>query len=174
MILYKAEAIPPNVTAGLDTVAVRMPANEIALALIAACGFPIAAPSANLFARLSPTTAEHVLEDLGQRIDLVIDGGHTSIGVESTVLDMTRQPPTILRPGGTSFEALKAVLPTVQVARHAIEQAAAHAQPSPGLLSKHYSPRAQVLLFVGAEDACWLPCTKRRSSCWPWASKWGC
>lgn len=153
LILRKTDAIPSNVTAGLGTVAVRMPANEIALALITACGFPIAAPSANLFARPSPTTAEHVLEDLGERIDLVIDGGETLIGVESTVVDMTQQPPKILRPGGTSFEALQAILPAIEVAHRFAAMDEARAQPSPGLLSKHYAPRARVLFFVGAEQA---------------------
>lgn len=153
LILRKTQAIPLNVTAGLDTVAVRMPANEIALALIAACGFPIAAPSANLFARPSPTTAEHVVEDLGERIDMVIDGGPTLIGVESTVLDVTCQPPRILRPGGTSLEALQAILPSIQVARPRAASDETRAQASPGLLDKHYAPRARVLLFAGAQEA---------------------
>jgi L-threonylcarbamoyladenylate synthase len=151
LILRKTAAIPLNVTAGLDTVAVRMPANEIALALIRACGFPIAAPSANLFARPSPTTAAHVLEDLGGRIDLVIDGGPTLIGVESTVVDMTSQPPRVLRPGGTSVEALQAVLPAVHIAQPKANTT--KSQPSPGLLDKHYSPRARVELFEGQGNA---------------------
>ncbi len=163
LILRKTHAIPSNVTAGLDTVAVRMPANEIALALIAACGLPIAAPSANLFARPSPTTAEHVLEDLGERIDMVIDGGPTFIGVESTVVNMTLHPPTILRPGGTSFEALQAILPSIQVAHRGAAADQTLAQPSPGLLSKHYAPRARVEFFAGDQDAA-LKHMRRRAS----------
>lgn len=145
LILPKTDAIPLNVTAGLNSVAVRRPANEIALALITACGFPIAAPSANLFARPSPTTAEHVMEDLGERIELIIDGGPTLIGVESTVVDMTARPPTILRPGGTSLEALQAILPSIEIAHRYVGPQ--QAQPSPGLLSKHYAPHALVELF---------------------------
>ncbi len=153
LILRKTEAIPPNVTAGLGTVAVRMPANEIALALIEACGFPIAAPSANLFARPSPTAAEHVLQDLGEHIDLIIDGGQTLIGLESTVVDMTSCPPKILRPGGTSLEALQAVLPGIELPHRFAAIAETSAQPSPGLLSKHYAPHAPTLLFIGPEQA---------------------
>ncbi len=147
LILRKTAAIPSNVTAGLDTVAVRMPAHKIALALIEACGFPIAAPSANLFARPSPTTAAHVLADLGERIELVIDGGATWIGVESTVVNITTRPPVILRPGGTSLDALRAVLPSIELVRRPASMPADQAQPSPGLLDRHYAPQASVEYF---------------------------
>ncbi|MBN1886571.1 MAG: threonylcarbamoyl-AMP synthase [Thermoflexales bacterium] len=153
LILRKTGAIPPNVTAGLDTVAVRMPAHPIAQALIVACGFPIAAPSANLFARPSPTTAAHVLEDLGERIELVIDGGPTPIGVESSVVDTTRQSLQLLRPGGISLEALKAIVPGLGTTPHPAATDETRAQRSPGQLSKHYAPRARLVLFNGAEAA---------------------
>ena len=97
--------------AGLDTVAIRMPKHKVALALIKQSGcLPIAAPSANLAGKPSPTTAKHVYEDLNGRIDVILDGGATNIGVESTVLDLTVDPPMVLRPGGASFESLKKVL----------------------------------------------------------------
>ncbi|MFH1087783.1 MAG: L-threonylcarbamoyladenylate synthase, partial [Chloroflexota bacterium] len=104
IVLAKTDRIPDIVTAGLPTVAVRMPENEIALALIRAAGIPIAAPSANSFGHPSPTCAAHVMDDLAGKIDLVFDGGSTRVGVESTVLDLTVAPPAILRPGGVSRE----------------------------------------------------------------------
>lgn len=115
LILHRAAAVPANVTAGLDTVGVRMPAHPVTLALIRAAGTPIAAPSANLFGRPSPTTAQHVLEDLGGRVDMILDGGPTPIGVESTVLDLSGEKPVILRPGGLSREALSLVLEEIAV-----------------------------------------------------------
>src|SRR5262245_22416754 len=100
LVLRRRSIVPANVSAGRETVAVRMPAHPVALALCGAAGVPIAAPSANLFTRTSPTEAEHVLEDLAGRIDLLLDGGPTPIGLESTVLDLTQSPPALLRPGG--------------------------------------------------------------------------
>jgi L-threonylcarbamoyladenylate synthase len=151
LVLKRHPNIPPNVSAQADTVAVRMPRHPIALALLAQSGLPIAAPSANLFARPSPTTAAHVLEDLRGHVDLVLDGGATSVGVESTVLDLTQTPPLVLRPGGLSLEALRELLPSVAHRPRYLdigENAAA-----PGMLLKHYSPRAELLLFRGAPDA---------------------
>lgn len=152
LVLPRAETVPASVTAGLETVAVRMPAHPVALALIREAGTPIAAPSANLFGRPSPTTAQHVLDDLGEQVDLVLDGGPTFIGLESTVLDLSGGQPTILRPGGTSHEALSTVLG--QVAIKTCTQ-----QPydnegglaSPGLMQKHYSPQAELVFFKGTE-----------------------
>lgn len=115
LILPKQPQVPEIVTAGLPTVAVRVPAHPVALALLRRSGVPIAAPSANRFGSVSPTTAQHVLSDLGGRIDLILDGGPTVIGVESTVLDISQVPPLILRPGGVSREALEAVIGPVQV-----------------------------------------------------------
>jgi L-threonylcarbamoyladenylate synthase len=152
VVLPRSALVPDEVTAGLATVAIRMPAHPIARALIDAAGIPIAAPSANLFSRPSPTRAAHVLEDLGDRVDIVIDGGPTGIGVESTVLDMSRDSPTVLRPGAVTLEMLREVLPRVDM--HAAAAAdAGGAMPSPGMLSRHYSPRAPLTLYEGSEAA---------------------
>ena len=114
----------------------------------------MAAPSANQFARPSPTTAQHVLDDLDGKVDLILDGGPTPIGVESTVLDLTQAVPTILRPGGLALEALKAIIPTVTYSpRYANLDETASATPSPGMLLKHYSPSVALLLFRGPAAA---------------------
>ena len=142
--------MPDEVTAGLDTVAVRVPAHPVAHALLAAAGIPVAAPSANLFSRPSPTQAGHVLEDLDGRIDLVLDGGPTQVGVESTVLDLSGDVPEVLRPGAVTLEMLRPLLPDV---RMRVVAALAHGpQRSPGLLTKHYSPRAPLTLYEGPAD----------------------
>jgi L-threonylcarbamoyladenylate synthase len=142
--------VPDEVTAGLDTVAVRVPAHPVAHALLAAAGIPVAAPSANLFSRPSPTQAGHVLEDLDGRIDLVLDGGPTQVGVESTVLDLSGDVPEVLRPGAVTLEMLRPLLPDV---RMRVVAALAHGpQRSPGLLTKHYSPRAPLTLYEGPAD----------------------
>ena len=146
LILPRSAAVPDEITAGLDTVAVRVPAHPVAQALIRAAGVPIAAPSANLFSRPSPTQAAHVIDDLDGRIDMVIDGGSTTVGVESTVLDVTRGTPVILRPGGVTLDALRAVVPGVRASTVTGGDAA---MPSPGLLEKHYSPRAPLTLYTG-------------------------
>jgi L-threonylcarbamoyladenylate synthase len=155
LVLPRAPAIPAEVAAGRATVAVRMPAHPVALALIEAAGVPLAAPSANRFGRPSPTTAEHVLADLDGRIDAVLDAGPTTVGVESTVLDPTAQPPRILRPGGLSREALEEVLGPVEVAESAA--AAADDEPrqglaSPGTALRHYAPRARVVTVEGGAE----------------------
>src|SRR2546421_12942146 len=129
--------VPRLITAGLPTVAIRMPRHPIALALIRAVGSPIAAPSANRFMHISPTTAQHVLADLNGQVPLILDGGPCAVGVESTVLDLCSAVPTILRPGGLSLEALRTVLPEVQLAtRHNVArgnaQTEAAAQKAPG------------------------------------------
>lgn len=152
LVLPKTDDVPEIVTAGGPTVAVRMPAHPVALALIRAVGAPLAAPSANLFSRPSPTRAEDVLEDLAGRIDAVLDGGETTIGVESTVLDLSGHVPVLLRPGGVTREALEAALGR-PIESPAKAQAPEAALPSPGLLERHYSPRAEVLLFTGPTDA---------------------
>ncbi len=145
LVLPKRPIVPDIVTAGLPTVAVRMPAHPVALALVRAAQTPIAAPSANRFSRTSPTTAQHVQDDLGDRIDLILDAGPTPIGVESTVLDLTRPVPTILRPGGLPREALEAVLGPVAIWTRMVEGP----QPSPGLLPKHYAPQTPMILVTG-------------------------
>ncbi|MFH0874870.1 MAG: L-threonylcarbamoyladenylate synthase [archaeon] len=149
MVLHKNKEIPPEVTAGLDTVAVRMPMNEIAIALIKESGVPIAAPSANLASRPSPTKAEHVIEDLMGRVDIIIDGGETEIGLESTIVDMTVTPPVILRPGKITLEDLKKVLSNVVLN----VQSAKDTPKAPGMKYKHYAPSADLIIVKGDEAA---------------------
>jgi len=150
LVLPKQPIVPDLVTAGLPTVAIRMPAHSVALALIRAARVPIAAPSANRFGHTSPTTAQHVLEDLGSRIDLILDAGPTAIGVESTVVDLTRPVPTILRPGGLPREALEAIIGPVAVFDRSVSGPA----PAPGMLPKHYAPRAEMVVLIGPGE--WL------------------
>ncbi|HXH26058.1 MAG TPA: L-threonylcarbamoyladenylate synthase [Vicinamibacterales bacterium] len=150
LVLRRSPVVPDEVTAGLATVAVRAPSHPVARALLDAAGIPIAAPSANLFSRPSPTRAEHVLQDLDGRIDIVVDGGPTPVGVESTVLDLTGPEPIVLRPGAVTPEMLRAVLPGVRVRSAAARQGVA--APSPGLLERHYAPRAPLTLYEGDAD----------------------
>jgi len=153
LVLRRASSVPHEVTAGLETVAVRVPAHPVAHALLLGVSLPIAAPSANLFSRPSPTLAAHVLDDLDGRIDMILDGGPTSVGVESTVLDLTADPPVVLRPGAISIEMLRTVVPAVEYAA-ALAHASGHeAMPSPGLLSKHYAPRAPLTIYRGESAA---------------------
>jgi L-threonylcarbamoyladenylate synthase len=142
LVLPRAEGIAPAVTAGGDTVAVRMPAHPVALSLIRAAGVPVAAPSANRFMRTSATTAAHVLEDLGGRIPLILDGGPADAGIESTVVRVDDGNVTVLRPGAVTVEALEQHLgrPVEVVAR----AAGAGAMASPGMLERHYAPRARL------------------------------
>lgn len=156
LVLPKSDLVPPIVTAGRDSVAVRIPAHPVARELIGRVGAPIAAPSANLFSRTSPTNAQHVLADLGGRIDAVLDGGPADVGVESTVLDLRGPTPVVLRPGGVSREAIEAVL-----GERVGELAPQTEEPgpegaglvSPGLLTRHYSPRAEMRLYQGPDHA---------------------
>jgi L-threonylcarbamoyladenylate synthase len=150
LVLPKQPVVPDSVTGNLPTVAVRMPDHPVALALIRAAGVPVAAPSANLSGRPSPTAAEHVLEDLAGRIPLVIDGGETGVGLESTVLDLTVEPPAVLRPGGVTVEQLSEAIGLVVVDK-AVHGAEAGERPrSPGMKYQHYSPKAQVILVDGS------------------------
>ncbi|WP_166821566.1 L-threonylcarbamoyladenylate synthase [Thalassoroseus pseudoceratinae] len=136
LVLPKKPNVPDLVTSGLPTVAVRIPEHPQARALIAAAGKPIAAPSANPFGRISPTRADHVAEQLGTKIDYIFDGGPCRVGVESTVLDVSTNPPTLLRPGGVTVEALEDVIGPV-----ALPSSAAETHPSaPGMLPSHYAP----------------------------------
>lgn len=151
LVLKKNAAVPANLTAGMDTVAVRMPDHAVALALIRAAGAPIAAPSANRFSRPSPTTAQHVADDLMHHVDIILDGGATAIGLESTILSLRDGAPQVLRPGGVSLEALRELIPDLRYQPLFITDEAA-AAPAPGSLLKHYSPRATVLLFRGDDD----------------------
>ncbi len=147
LVLRRGSSVPGEVTAGGDTVAVRFPAHPVARALILASGVPIAAPSANRFGRVSPTRAEHVLADLAGRIDVILDGGRTQVGVESTVLALWGGTPKILRPGGVSLEALEAHLGTVEVLGGAAPES--RMLVSPGTTLKHYAPRAKTFMYQG-------------------------
>lgn len=152
LVVNKAGCVPDEVTAGRATVALRMPRHPVATALLAAAQLPIAAPSANRFGRPSPTCAGHVCEDLGDRVDLILDAGPTPLGVESTVLDLTQSPPAILRPGGVSHEALTAVLGHVSIAGSVADAVAAQGLAAPGMTLKHYAPRTAIELFDGAPE----------------------
>jgi L-threonylcarbamoyladenylate synthase len=138
LVVPRKPAVPDDVTAGGPTVAVRVPAHPVALALLRAAGVPVAAPSANRSSGLSPTQAAHVLRDLEGRIDLVVDGGPCPGGIESTVVDLTTAPPRLLRPGLVSRTELEEVLGTVALPAKGPEGGAL---PSPGMLSRHYAPR---------------------------------
>lgn len=143
LVLPRTNSIPDIVSAGGPTVAVRMPAHLVALGLIREAGLPLAAPSANRSSELSPTRAEHVEAALGGRIDLILDGGPTPNGIESTVVDLTTSPATLLRPGPISVDELRQVIGWVQM-RAAVSSAPL---PSPGLLPRHYAPRTPLHLF---------------------------
>jgi L-threonylcarbamoyladenylate synthase len=151
LIFKRSDLVPKETVAGLDTVAIRMPNHPVALALIRQSGCPIAAPSANLSGKPSPTNAKHVYDDLNGRINAILDGGAARVGVESTVLDLSVEPPMVLRPGGTSFEALKAVLGEVQLHPFVASEKELTLKEarSPGMMHKHYAPKAQVILIEG-------------------------
>jgi len=152
LLLPKRDIVPMECTAGRDKVGVRIPSHPVALALIRAAGLPIAAPSANRFGHTSPTTAEHVLADLDGRIDAVLDGGPTDVGVESTVIDVTVEPPVIYRPGGISREMIETVIGPVTIAQRPLTDAPAESLESPGLGLRHYAPRARLFLVHGREE----------------------
>ncbi len=150
IILKKKTCVPTAVTAGLDTVAVRIPSHPVAKALIKTSGVPIAAPSANLSGRPSPTRAEHVIEDMQGRIPAIIDGGACEVGLESTVIELSSGTVNILRPGGITKADLEEVIAEVKVDRHVNEQAKdGEAVRSPGMKYKHYAPNAEVTALVG-------------------------
>ncbi|WP_457741593.1 L-threonylcarbamoyladenylate synthase [Thermococcus sp.] len=150
IVLPKRKKVPLVTTGGLDTVAVRMPAHEIALALIRA-STPIAAPSANISGKPSPTLAEHVIDDFYGRIEAIIDGGETRVGVESTVIDLSSERPTLLRPGGLPLEEIEKVIGPVEI-HPAVKGKAVNLARAPGMKYKHYSPNAQVILVEGPRE----------------------
>lgn len=158
VILKKTDLVPRETTGGLDTVAIRMPDNLVALELIRKAGVPVAAPSANRSGRPSPTLAEHVLEDLDGRISYIIDGGPCRVGVESTVVDMTVEPAVILRPGGITPAMIKDVLGSVELDRSLIDRKAVTRPKAPGMKYKHYAPKADVFVVTGdcADIAEWF------------------
>ena len=147
LVLPRTDDVPDCVTGGLATVGVRMPAHPAALALLAACDLPLAAPSANTSGKPSPTHAEHVYHDWAGRIAGIIDGGPTTVGLESTVLDLTVEPPVILRPGGVSQEAIEQIIGPVQ-ADTSLKKAK-EAPKAPGMKYKHYAPEASLVICPG-------------------------
>lgn len=151
LVLPKNDAIPDSVTAGLPTVALRVPAHPVAHALLRAAGIPVAAPSANRSTEVSPTTAQHVVRSLGERVDVIVDGGPCPVGIESTVLSLAGPVPTLLRPGTISIDELRAVIGDVALPSPSPDATAA--RPSPGMLDRHYAPRAELRLFDPQENA---------------------
>lgn len=148
LVLPKRANVPDNVTAGLPNVAVRVPSHPVAQALLAAVARPIAAPSANKSTEISPTTAAHVAKSLGAAVDMILDGGPTSVGIESTVVDLSTATPTLLRPGSISLPELEDLIGPIAIAG---SRADASARPSPGMLDKHYAPNA-ALSVVASHD----------------------
>nr|MBC8520689.1 threonylcarbamoyl-AMP synthase [Methanomicrobia archaeon] len=147
LALPKSDIVPDIVTAGLSTVAVRMPSHPVALNLIKEAGTPIAAPSANPFGYLSPTSAEHVREQLGAKIELILDGGKCPVGVESTVILLAEKKPLLLRHGGIALEDIENIIGNVEIA----PPTSARPQ-SPGQLPRHYSPRTHIKLLTGKSE----------------------
>jgi L-threonylcarbamoyladenylate synthase len=143
LVLPKRDIVPDAVTAGLPSVAVRVPSHPVAHALLAAARIPVAAPSANRSMMLSPTTGRHVARSLGESVDLILDAGPTTVGIESTVVDLTGEAPVLLRPGTISLVQLQAVVGPV---RRASASSGDAARPSPGMLDRHYSPRAALYI----------------------------
>ncbi len=152
VIMPRREVVPLATTGGLETVAVRCPSNPVAHKLIALCGFPIAAPSANLSGKPSPTCADDVAHDMDGRVDMILDGGESDIGLESTIVKVDGESLTLLRPGGVTYDALCMVCDHVKVADAVTHQLAENERPlSPGMKYRHYAPDAPVILLTGNE-----------------------
>ena len=153
MVLWRRDNVPDQVTAGLDTVGMRCPAHPLCRAVIQAADVPVAAPSGNTSGRPSPTTAAHMLEDMDGRIDAILDGGPCSVGVESTIVDLTCTPPRLLRPGGITLEQLRAALGEVAVDPAVTRLMGAGERPrAPGMKYRHYAPKAPVTVVTGAPE----------------------
>ena len=153
VIMPKKDCIPHSVTGGLETVAVRCPSHKVAHALIKECGVPIAAPSANISGRPSPTSAEYVIEDMDGRVDMIIDGGECEIGLESTIVKVDGNSLTLLRPGGITYDALCCVCDDVKIAPAVLEKLAENEKPlSPGMKYRHYAPNADFILLDGNDN----------------------
>lgn len=150
IVLKKSRLVPKIITAGLDTVAIRIPKNKIAKLLIKEAGVPISAPSANFAGRPSPTLAKHVVADLEGRIDMVLDGGQTRIGIESTVIDLSRKRPMLLRPGGVTLEELQKVIGRIDIHPSLRGKRSKLVSRSPGMKYRHYSPAAKLILVEGS------------------------
>ena len=155
LIMNKSERIPKETTGGLDTVAIRMPSHPIANRLIKEAGIPIAAPSANASGRPSTTRAEHVIEDLSGRIDMIIDGGSSDIGLESTIVDLTVSPALILRPGYITIEMLREVIPDIEYDKAVLKRMRDDSivAKAPGMKYKHYAPKGELTIFEGDTKA---------------------
>lgn len=150
MILPRKSLVPDVVTAGLDTVGMRCPAHSMCRAIIAAAGVPVAAPSGNTSGRPSPTTAQHMLDDMDGKIDAILDGGDCQVGVESTIVDLTCHPPRLLRPGGIPLEELRDILPDIELDPAVTRQMEEGEKPrAPGMKYRHYAPKAPVTVVKG-------------------------
>lgn len=152
MILHKSDRVPRETTGGLETVAVRMPANRIAQEMIRAAGGYVAAPSANRSGRPSPTVARYVAEDLAGRVEMIIDGGDVEIGLESTIVDLTSDRPMVLRPGYITRQDLENVLSEVEEDRTLMEADAGQAPKAPGMKYRHYAPKGEMTVVKGVEE----------------------
>ena len=154
MILNRKDTVPKETTGGLDTVAIRMPSHPIARRLIIESGLPIAAPSANASGRPSTTKAEHVIEDLDGKIDMIIDGGSSDIGLESTIVDLTVKPALILRPGYITKEMLQEVLPDIEYDKAVLKRVRDDTivAKAPGMKYRHYAPKGQLTIFEGERE----------------------
>lgn len=153
MILHKSEAVPRETTGGLDTVAVRMPSHPVALAFIEAAGGYVAAPSANRSGRPSPTRAEYVAEDLDDRVEMILDGGDVELGLESTIVDLTVEPPVILRPGFVTEEMLRETLGAVEEDATLFSADSGQAPKAPGMKYRHYAPKGELTIVRGQAAA---------------------
>lgn len=153
MILPKSEAVPSQTTGGLDTVAVRMPSHPVAMEFIKAAGGYVAAPSANLSGKPSPTTAKYVMQDMDGRIDMIIDGDGVDIGLESTIVDLTGEKPMILRPGYITEEMLDKVLGQVEIDQTLFRADSKEAPKAPGMKYRHYAPKGELVLVEGSPEA---------------------
>jgi L-threonylcarbamoyladenylate synthase len=151
LVVERAAHVPAAVAGGAGSIAVRVPSHPVARALLAVLGAPLAAPSANRYQGLSPTTAAHVVKELGDRVDLVLDGGSCDAGIESTVVDVRGHPPRVLRPGAVGVEALMAVAPDLHTLHD--DPAAGERRASPGMDARHYAPRAHLLLAPTRDEA---------------------
>jgi len=150
MVLPRRDNVPDVVTAGLDTVGMRCPGHKLCRDIIALAGVPVAAPSGNTSGRPSPTTAQHMLEDMNGKIHAIVDGGPCGVGVESTIIDLTCTPPRLLRPGGVTLEQLREVLGQVEVDAAVTRQMKAGEKPkAPGMAYRHYAPKAPVTVVAG-------------------------
>ena len=160
VILPKKDTVPSSVTGGLDSVAVRCPAHPIANAIIRESGVAIAAPSANISGSPSPTCAEHVVNDMTGRIDMIVDGGVSEIGLESTIIKLDGSKAILLRPGAVTCDALSCVCESVEISHAVTEEISANEKPlSPGMKYRHYAPKAQLILLDGTTDS-WIKAIK--------------